>query len=99
MNLNHLSGLGCAMCLLWEADLRLWPFWQMSTIQDPRKTWLATGGLLAVWRRVPVSEAEIGAARCLLALAVAQLPLCLWQGGDGMQLASTPLVITQSFAL
>ena len=23
MHLNHLSGLGCAMCLLWEADLRL----------------------------------------------------------------------------
>ena len=29
-------------CLLWEADLRLWPSWQMSTVQDPRKTWLAS---------------------------------------------------------
>ena len=41
--------LRCAMCLLWGADLRLWHSWQMSTVQDPRKTWLATGGLLTVW--------------------------------------------------
>ena len=33
--------LRCAVCLLWGADLRLQPSWQMSTIQDPR--WLATG--------------------------------------------------------
>ena len=37
-----------AVCLLWGADLRLWHSWQMSTIQDPRKTWLATRSLLAV---------------------------------------------------
>ena len=30
--------LKCAMCLLWGADLRLRPFWQLSAIQDPRKT-------------------------------------------------------------
>ena len=41
--------LRCAVCLLWGADLWLQPSWQMSTIQDPRKTWLATGSLLAVW--------------------------------------------------
>ena len=41
--------LRCAVCLLWGADLRLRPSWQMSTIQDPRKTWLATGSLLTVW--------------------------------------------------
>ena len=41
--------LRCTMCLLWGADLRLWHSWQMSTVQDPRKTWLATGGLLTVW--------------------------------------------------
>ena len=41
--------LRCAVCLLWGADLWLQPSWQMSTIQDPRKTWLATGNLLAVW--------------------------------------------------
>ena len=39
----------CAVCLLWGTDFWLRPFWQMSTIQDPRKTWLATGNLLAVW--------------------------------------------------
>ena len=27
----------------------LQPSWWMSTVQDPRKTWLATGSLLAVW--------------------------------------------------
>ena len=30
---------------LWGVDLRLRPSWQISTIQDPRKTWLATGSL------------------------------------------------------
>ena len=30
--------LRCAMCLLWGADLWLQPSWQMSTVQDPRKT-------------------------------------------------------------
>ena len=35
-----------AVCLLWGADLRLRPSWKMSTVQDPRKTWLATGSLL-----------------------------------------------------
>jgi len=53
----------------------------MSTIQDPRKTWLATGSLLTVWWRMLVSGAEIGAAPCLPALAVTCLPLCLQQGG------------------
>ena len=42
--------------------------------------WLATGGLLTVWRRMLVSGAEI--APCLQALAVACLPLCL-QWGEG----------------
>ena len=41
--------LRCAVCLLWGADLWLWPSWQISIIQDPRKTWLATGSLLSVW--------------------------------------------------
>ena len=41
--------LKCAMYLLRGADLCLLPSWQMYTIQDPRKTWLATGSLLAVW--------------------------------------------------
>ena len=41
--------LRCAMRLLWGADLWLQPSWWMSTVQDPRKPWLATGSLLAVW--------------------------------------------------
>jgi len=42
----------CAVCLLWGADLRLWHSWQMSTIQDPRKTRLTTGSLLTVWWKI-----------------------------------------------
>ena len=38
-----------AVCLLWGADLWLQPSWWMSTIQHPRKTWLANGSLLTVW--------------------------------------------------
>ena len=45
--------LRCAMCLLWGADLWLQPSWQMSTVQDPRKNWLAAGRLLTVWWRMP----------------------------------------------
>ena len=41
--------LRCAVCLFWGADLWLRPSWWMSTIQNPRKTWLAAGSLLAVW--------------------------------------------------
>ena len=72
--------LRCAVCLLWGADLRLWPTWQISTVQDPRKTLLATGSLLTVWWRMPVSGAET--APCLPALAGTYLPLCLWQGEE-----------------
>ena len=72
----------CAVCLLWGADLRLQLSWQMSTIQDPRETWLATGSLLTVWWRMAVSGARIGAAPCHLALAV---HACLSDstGGEG----------------
>ena len=64
MYVNHLpvpadQFPGCVPCLLWGADLRLRPSWQMSTVQDPRKTWLATGSLLTVRWRMPVSGAEI----------------------------------------
>ena len=72
--------LRCAVCLLWGADLRLWLSWQMSTIQDHRKTWLAPGSLLTVWWRMLVSGAEI--APHLSVLAVTCLPLCL-QRGEG----------------
>ena len=72
--------LRCAVCLLWGTDLRLRPSWQMSTVQDPRKTWLATGSLLTVWWRISVSGAEI--APCFQALAVICLLLCFCQGGE-----------------
>ena len=42
------SAISGVPCLLWGADLWLRPSWWMSTVHDPRKTWLATGGLLTV---------------------------------------------------
>ena len=50
--------LRCVVCL-WGADLWLQPSWWMSTVQDPRKTWLTTGNLFAVWYGRP--EATSGA--------------------------------------
>ena len=49
----------------------------MSTIQDPRKTWLGTGSLLLLWWRIP----SLG-PRLPLAFRLCYLPpaLCLWQG-------------------
>ena len=44
--------LRCVVCLLWGADLRLRPSWWMSTVKDPRKTWLATGSRLTIWWRM-----------------------------------------------
>ena len=34
--------LRCAICLFWVADLWLQPSWWMSTVQNPKKSWLAT---------------------------------------------------------
>ena len=62
----------CAVCLLWGADIRLQSSWQMSTVQYPRKMWLATGSLFPVWGqncpspsisgcRLPVSLPPVGA--------------------------------------
>ena len=80
--------LRCALCLLWGAD-----FSQMSTIQDPRKTWLATGSLLTVWWRMP----SLGPRFPL----TFHLPASLPPAGEGAspQLASSPLVFTQFFVL
>ena len=71
-----------ALCLLWEADPRLLCSWQMSTIQDTRKTWLATGSLLTVWwkmsslgPRLHQSLASHSGCPCL--------PLCL-RGGRAL---------------
>ena len=67
--------LRCAICLLWGVDLWLQPSWWMSTVQYPRKTWLATGKPAHNLVEDAVSGAEIDP--CLPALAVAHLPLCL----------------------
>ena len=46
---------GCAavtlpqVCLFWAADLWLQPSRRMSTVQNPRKSWLEAGSLLVVW--------------------------------------------------
>ena len=87
--------LRCAMCLLWGADLRLRPSWQMSASQYPRKTWLATGSLLTVWwgmsSLVP---------RLPLAFQLWLSPACLSATSGGRtspQLARSPLVFAQSF--
>ena len=43
--------LMCVVCLFWRADPILRPSWQMSTIQDLRKTYITTGKtiVLTVW--------------------------------------------------
>ena len=63
--------LRCAMCLLLGADLWLRPSWWMSTSQNPRKTWLATGNLLTGWQRMLSLGSSL--PPCLPALAVACL--------------------------
>ena len=68
--------LRCAMCHLWGADLWLQPSWHMSTVQDPRKTWLATGSLLTIWWKMP----SLG-PRLPLALWLWLLPTCLSASG------------------
>ena len=83
------------MCLLWGANPWLRPSWQLSTVRDPRKYWLATGSLRAVWWRMPF----LG-PRFPLIFQLWLLPACLSAPGGGWaspQPASSPLVFTQSF--
>ena len=61
----------------------------MSTIQDSRKTRLATGSLLTVWWKMPVPGVGTAVAPCLVALGVTCLPVCLWRAvGRGLYAAS-----------
>ena len=95
VQLVHL--LRCAMCLFWGVDLWLQPSWWMSTVQYPRKTWLATGDLLAVWKRMR----SLG-LRLPLSFWLWLSTPCLYASGGGwasLQPASSPLVFTQSFVL
>ena len=86
-----------AVCLLWGADLWLRPSWWMSTLQDPRKTWLATGSLHTVWWRMPSLGPRLPLTFWLFSHLPAPLPL-VW-GGASLQLVSSPLVFAQSFVL
>ena len=52
-SVSQVCHLRCAVCLFWGADLWLQPSQQMLSIEDPRKAWLATGSLFAVWWRMP----------------------------------------------
>ena len=81
-----------AVYLLWGADLRLQPFWWMSTIQDLRKTWLAIGNLLTFWWRMRLHQH--------LAFSLWLSQACLQcRGGAYTQPASSLLVFIQSFVL
>ena len=68
--------LRCAVCLFWGADLWLRPAWWMSTIQNPKKSWLATKPACSL-----VDDASLGLQLPLLALAA---PTCLSPAGDGL---------------
>ena len=74
VKLAHL--LRCAVCLFWGADLWLRPAWWMSTIQNPKKSWLATKPACSL-----VDDASLGLQLPLLALAA---PTCLSPAGDGL---------------
>ena len=68
----------------------------MSTVQDPRKTWLATGSLLTVWQRMPSLGPSLP-----LAFRLWLSPTCLPSSSGGwasLLPASSPLVFAQSFA-
>ena len=86
--------LRCATCLFWGADLWLQPSQWMSSIQDPRKAWLATGNLLAVWWRMP----SLGPSVLLSGCGCCPSAPCLQQG-VGPSAASSHLVFAQSFVL
>ena len=89
--------LRCAVSLLRGADLWLWPFWQMSTVQDHRKTWLATGSLLRVWYKMLFLTSSLP-----LSLQFWLSPAGLLASSGGWAcplLASSLLLFTQSFVL
>ena len=86
----------CAVCLFWGADVWLRPSWQMSTVQNPKNSWLATclqfgrgclsGVMIApFWLWLPTPPPH-----CLLVSC---------GGWAGPQPASSSLVFAQSFLL
>ena len=80
-SVSQVCHLRCAMCLFSGADLWLQPSWQMSSVQDPRKAWLATGSLPAVWWRMPslglsFPLSSSGCPRSCLPALVGNGPVC-----------------------
>ena len=82
------------MCLFWGADCWLQSSGWMSSIQDPRKAWLATGNLLAVWWRMPSLGPSVLLSGCGCCPSAPSL-----QQGMGPSAASSHLVFAQSFVL
>ena len=95
---GFLGDCGCAslryaVCLFWEADLRLQPSLRMSTIQNPKKSWLATEPVCSL-----VEDASLGPRLPLSGSGYPHLPVSSG-GWASPQPASSPLVFTQSFVL
>ena len=79
-------------CLFWGTDLWLLPSRRMSSVQDPRKAWLATGSLRTVWWRM----LSLGLSLPLSGSGCHPAPGGGWAG----QLPpGSPLVFAQSFVL
>ena len=69
----------------------------VALLMDPRKTWLVTESLLAVWLGMPSLRPSLP-----LSFWLWLAPACLPASGGGWagpQLASSPLVFSQSFVL
>ena len=84
------TSLRCALCLLWGADLWLRAPWWISTVQVPRKTWLATGSLLTVWERMRSLGLSLTAwtGACQASLSITSYP-----SRSLLRLISTELVM------
>ena len=81
--------LRCAVCLFWGADLWLRPSWQMSTIQNPKKSWLTMKPACGF-----IEDASLGPRLPPCGSGCPRLPV--FDGGwAGPQLASS----AQSFVL
>ena len=81
--------LKCAVCLFWGADLWLQPSWQISTIQNPKKCWLATKPACSL-----VDDASLGPRVPPSSSGYPRLPVSGW-GWAGPQ----PTSSAQSFVL
>ena len=87
------------VCLLWGADLRLWHSWQMPTVQDPRKTWLATGNLLTVWWKMRSLGLGLKQPLAFWLWLLHACPSASGEGGPIQQQACSPFVFSKSFVL